>query len=308
MIHPNRFAGKIAVVTGAAQGIGRDVALRIAREGGGLAMVDRVRAGRGGSSRGRGRRRPGDRDHRRPGNLRRCDRAMDSTLARFGRIDILINNVGGTIWAKPYAEYDPRARSRRRSAARLFPTLWCCRAVLPAMVDAGRRRHRQCFFRRHARRQPRALRGGERRRERDHRLLSPWNMRHTASASAAWRPAAPRPRRGASRATLPRNRANKKRSGTNRSSIRRLIQPDETLRHHRGTGRGDPVPGLRRGFVHHRRHPARGGRGSRLTETERNAAGDLRQSWRTKMSESLLDTQEVKDLLAKVSRLRQRLG
>ena len=41
MIHPNRFAGKVAIITGAAQGIGRDVALRIAREGGGVAMVDR---------------------------------------------------------------------------------------------------------------------------------------------------------------------------------------------------------------------------------------------------------------------------
>jgi dihydroxycyclohexadiene carboxylate dehydrogenase len=33
-------AGKIAVVTGAAQGIGRTVALRFAREGGRLALVD----------------------------------------------------------------------------------------------------------------------------------------------------------------------------------------------------------------------------------------------------------------------------
>ena len=59
-----------------------------------------------------------------------------STLSRFGRIDILINNVGGTIWAKPYAEYDPEQIEAevRRS---LFPTLWCCRAVLPAMVQAG---------------------------------------------------------------------------------------------------------------------------------------------------------------------------
>jgi NAD(P)-dependent dehydrogenase (short-subunit alcohol dehydrogenase family) len=41
MIHPNRFAGKVAVVTGAAQGIGRYVALAIAREGGRVAMIDR---------------------------------------------------------------------------------------------------------------------------------------------------------------------------------------------------------------------------------------------------------------------------
>ena len=38
---PTRFAGKVAVVTGAAQGNGRTVALDIAREGGRLALVDR---------------------------------------------------------------------------------------------------------------------------------------------------------------------------------------------------------------------------------------------------------------------------
>jgi dihydroxycyclohexadiene carboxylate dehydrogenase len=57
-------------------------------------------------------------------------------LQRFGRIDILVNNVGGTIWAKPYAEYEEtqiEAEIRRS----LFPTLWCCRAVLPGMVTRG---------------------------------------------------------------------------------------------------------------------------------------------------------------------------
>jgi dihydroxycyclohexadiene carboxylate dehydrogenase len=39
--YAGRFAGKVAVVTGAAQGIGRTVALRIACEGGSLALVDR---------------------------------------------------------------------------------------------------------------------------------------------------------------------------------------------------------------------------------------------------------------------------
>ena len=36
-----RFAGKVAVVTGAAQGIGREVALRLAREGARVVLVDR---------------------------------------------------------------------------------------------------------------------------------------------------------------------------------------------------------------------------------------------------------------------------
>jgi dihydroxycyclohexadiene carboxylate dehydrogenase len=62
--------------------------------------------------------------------------AIAETTARFGRIDILINNVGGTIWAKPYAEYTPEQIEVeiRRS---LFPTLWCCRAVLPVMLGGG---------------------------------------------------------------------------------------------------------------------------------------------------------------------------
>jgi 3-oxoacyl-ACP reductase-like protein len=39
--YPDRFAGKTALVTGAAQGIGRDVAPRLAREGARVALVDR---------------------------------------------------------------------------------------------------------------------------------------------------------------------------------------------------------------------------------------------------------------------------
>ena len=56
-----------------------------------------------------------------------------SASARFGRIDILVNNVGGTIWAKPFAEYEA-AQIEAEIRRSLFPTLWCCRAVLPAML------------------------------------------------------------------------------------------------------------------------------------------------------------------------------
>ena len=41
MIHPRRFAGKTGVITGAAQGIGRAVAVNMAGEGGKLVLVDR---------------------------------------------------------------------------------------------------------------------------------------------------------------------------------------------------------------------------------------------------------------------------
>jgi len=60
--------------------------------------------------------------------------AIDSALERFGRIDVLINNVGGTIWAKPYEHYTPQ-QIQAEVARSLFPTLWTCRAVLPHLIE-----------------------------------------------------------------------------------------------------------------------------------------------------------------------------
>ena len=124
-----RFEGKVALVTGAAQGIGREVALRLAREGARTVLVDRsdivheVRAEAGEAALGL----TADVE-----SYAECARAVDAARIRFGRIDVLVNNVGGTIWARPFAEY--AAAQIRRS---LFPTLWCCRAVLPVMLEGG---------------------------------------------------------------------------------------------------------------------------------------------------------------------------
>jgi dihydroxycyclohexadiene carboxylate dehydrogenase len=128
-----RFAGKAALVTGAAQGIGREVALRLAREGASVAMVDRsdlvedVRRDAGGDAVAI----TADLE-----GFAGATEAVTRARAAFGRIEILINNVGGTIWAKPFAEYE-EAQIEAEIRRSLFPTLWCCRAVLPAMLDAG---------------------------------------------------------------------------------------------------------------------------------------------------------------------------
>ena len=130
---PGRFAGKTAIVTGAAQGIGREVALRMAREGAKVALVDRselveeVRRDAGGDSIAIS------------ADLESFSGATDAVARAqkaFGKIDILVNNVGGTIWAKPFAEYE-EAQIEAEIRRSLFPTLWCCRAVLPAMLEAG---------------------------------------------------------------------------------------------------------------------------------------------------------------------------
>jgi dihydroxycyclohexadiene carboxylate dehydrogenase len=135
-VHEGRFAGKVAVVTGAAQGIGRAVALRLAREGGRAVLVDRselvlevaaaIEAG-GGEALAL------------TADLETYAGAVDAVaqaLSRFGRIDVLVNNVGGTIWAKPFAHYE-EAQIEAEVRRSLFPTLWCCRAVLPAMLEGG---------------------------------------------------------------------------------------------------------------------------------------------------------------------------
>jgi dihydroxycyclohexadiene carboxylate dehydrogenase len=130
-----RFNQKVAVVTGAAQGIGRRVVERLLEEGGRVAAVDRSELVHELLSL------PGavDRLLTLTADLERnadAERVMGETAQRFGRIDILVNNVGGTIWAKPfehYLEHEIEAEVRRS----LFPTLWCCHAVLPFMLEQG---------------------------------------------------------------------------------------------------------------------------------------------------------------------------
>ena len=130
-----RFQGKVAVVTGSAQGIGRGVVERMLAEGGRIVAVDRAEIVR------ELRELPGaaDRILTLTADLERnadCERVMAEAVRHFGRIDILVNNVGGTIWAKPfehYAEHEIEAEVRRS----LFPTLWCCHAALPQMLRQG---------------------------------------------------------------------------------------------------------------------------------------------------------------------------
>jgi dihydroxycyclohexadiene carboxylate dehydrogenase len=134
MIFPGRFEGKVLVVTGAAQGLGEAVATRAAREGGAVALVDRSSIVNEVAEKLAG---DGAQTVALVSDLERymgASTAMAAARNHFGRIDILINNVGGTIWAKPYAHYaehEIEAEIRRS----LFPTMWCCRAVLPYMVE-----------------------------------------------------------------------------------------------------------------------------------------------------------------------------
>ncbi len=121
-------------MTGAAQGIGRTVAVNMAREGGRVALVDRsdlveAVASEIETAGGEAVAIVADLE-----DYGECRRVMETAQRRFGRIDLLVNNVGGTIWAKPFAHYEP-AEIEAELRRSLFPTLWCCRAVLPFMLE-----------------------------------------------------------------------------------------------------------------------------------------------------------------------------
>jgi dihydroxycyclohexadiene carboxylate dehydrogenase len=131
-MHPDRFKDKVMIVTGAAQGIGRGVALAAAREGARLVLADRSPLVHEVAQE------IGAHAVTVEADLETWSGAATlaaRALADYGRIDILVNNVGGTIWAKPYQEYE-EAEIEAEIRRSLFPTLWCCRAVLPAMIAA----------------------------------------------------------------------------------------------------------------------------------------------------------------------------
>ncbi|KAF0865818.1 1,6-dihydroxycyclohexa-2,4-diene-1-carboxylate dehydrogenase [Pseudomonas sp. LD120] len=132
----NRFHNQVALVTGAAQGIGHRVAQRLAEEGARVVLVDRselvFELGAELSPRYPVLALTADLEQ-----YSECSRIMAAGIAHFGRLDILVNNVGGTIWAKPFEHYEP-AQIEAEVRRSLFPTLWCCHAALPQMLEQGR--------------------------------------------------------------------------------------------------------------------------------------------------------------------------
>lgn len=134
--HAGRFTSKVVLITGAAQGIGWAVARRIAAEGAELVLVDRSPLVHDVAE---GLRAQDVKALSVTADLETFEGALSAVTAavtEYGRIDVLINNVGGTIWAKPFEHYAPEEIQKEIQRS-LFPTLWMCRAAFPEMVKAG---------------------------------------------------------------------------------------------------------------------------------------------------------------------------
>jgi 3-oxoacyl-[acyl-carrier protein] reductase len=135
---PNKIdlAGRFAVVTGGAQGIGRAITERFLDSGASVAIWDRdVALGQKTADelKNRGKVAAIAVDVTR---LSDVERARDDTVTAFGRIDILVNNAGiagknATTWDYPAEEWAQVMR------VNLDGPFYCCRTIAPVMIAQG---------------------------------------------------------------------------------------------------------------------------------------------------------------------------
>lgn len=139
---PGRFAGLAVLVTGAANGIGRAVALRCAREGGHLVLADidsdgaRALAQEITAEGGTARATRAD-----VTSIADTQRIVDETVAAYGRLDVAINNAGvmdggGEDTPAPL-HVATEGYLRRTIEVNLFGTMYACRAQIRRLVEQG---------------------------------------------------------------------------------------------------------------------------------------------------------------------------
>jgi NAD(P)-dependent dehydrogenase (short-subunit alcohol dehydrogenase family) len=135
-----RLKGKVALITGAAQGIGLSVAELFAREGAALVLNDWN--GKAGRQVVRRLQAQGYEVQAVIGDVSRprvARRLVDTALAQWGRVDILVNNAGvggsahgdGPVTESKQEAWDTILRVNLKSV------FLCCRYAIPEMIRSG---------------------------------------------------------------------------------------------------------------------------------------------------------------------------
>jgi NAD(P)-dependent dehydrogenase (short-subunit alcohol dehydrogenase family) len=132
------LGGRTAIVTGGSGAIGRGLVLGFAAEGANAVIATRDEAQA---------RKVADAAAELPGTavVIRTDVTNDSSvqaltdevLGRFGGIDVLVNNAGGTFHPRPFLE-KPREEWEWEIDLNVWGVLHCTRAVAPSMLERGR--------------------------------------------------------------------------------------------------------------------------------------------------------------------------
>jgi 2,3-dihydroxy-2,3-dihydro-p-cumate dehydrogenase len=124
---------RVAIVTGAARGIGRAIARRFVAEGARVVLNDVD--GEAGAATTQALE-AGDRVTFLAGDLAQigeAERLVAAALDRFGRLDVLVNNAGGGV-IRPFLAHTEET-IRATIDRNLMTTIRCCRAALPPMIE-----------------------------------------------------------------------------------------------------------------------------------------------------------------------------
>jgi NAD(P)-dependent dehydrogenase (short-subunit alcohol dehydrogenase family) len=128
-----RLEGRVAIVTGAAQGIGAQYAMALAAEGAAVLLADILDAGPVAEAIGAqgGRGFAVNTDVTDPASVRAM---VAAAVEQFGGVDILVNNAAlfGTLSLKPFEQIDS-AEWDRMMAVNVRGSFECAKAVAPEM-------------------------------------------------------------------------------------------------------------------------------------------------------------------------------
>jgi NAD(P)-dependent dehydrogenase (short-subunit alcohol dehydrogenase family) len=132
------FSGRVAIISGAVGNLGAATAKAFQRAGARTVLLDRsqdrLRSAYADLA--------GSRDHLLAGGVDLTDaaavsRMVEAARERFGRLDVLVNTVGGFRGGKPVHEDDLDSWDFLFTI-NVRTTLHCCRAVIPHLLHAGR--------------------------------------------------------------------------------------------------------------------------------------------------------------------------